>query len=155
MILTTKQVSQGFHVTAKTVAEWVKRGMPKEGHGKFDFFKVCEWWAENIYRIDDTSNVVDAKEKYWQAKARREVVKADEAEGRVVDLQQVCDDFSAIGRTCRDAMLSIPDRIGAELASSTNTHVVTMKLAAAIIEALEEFSNRPEYIEEREATNGR
>jgi phage terminase Nu1 subunit (DNA packaging protein) len=149
MKLTTSQAAQGFQVTPKTIASWVKRGLPKKKHGEFDFFTIVSWWAENICRTDDSSEVMDSKEKYWAARARREVVRADEAEGRVVPVDQVTDDFFTIGRTFRDAILSIPDRLGPEMASITDVHQATFKLNEALHDALLELSNRPEYIDDR------
>jgi phage terminase Nu1 subunit (DNA packaging protein) len=143
MKLTTSQAAQGFQVTKKTIAEWVKKGMPKKKHGEFDFFTIVSWWAENIYRSDDSAGVIDAKEKYWAARARREVVRADEAENRVVPVDQVRDEAFQLARTVRDAILNVPDRISAELASYTDVHQVNQKLILELNEALEELSNMP------------
>jgi len=88
MIITTQQAVEIFGVTKKTLSLWVKKGMPKYKHGQYDANLVVRWWADNIYRAeDDNEGVVDAKEKYWQAKARNETVKADLAEEKVMPVE--------------------------------------------------------------------
>jgi hypothetical protein len=120
--------------------------MPKEKHGQFDFFTIVSWWADNIHRTDDSGGVIDAKEKYWAAKARREVVKANEAEGLVIPAEEVETQTFNFARLVRDAILAIPDRIGAELASSTDVHQTTPKLTVELLQALEELSDVPDCI---------
>ena len=44
------------------------------------------------------------------------------------------------GRKVRDAILNIPDRVGAELASITDVFIVKEKLSKELIQALEELS---------------
>jgi phage terminase Nu1 subunit (DNA packaging protein) len=149
MIVTTAQAAEAFQVSRKTISFWVKKGMPKKQHGKFDLHNIVIWWADNIHRTDGSSEVMDSKEKYWAARARREVVRADEAEGRVIPVDQATDDFFTIGRTFRDAILSIPGRLGPEMASITDVHQATFKLTEALHDALLELSNRPEYIDDR------
>ena len=88
MIITTSQVAEAFGVTNKTVSLWVKRGLPKHGYGKFDLKTVIEWWASTMYQAEEDDNEIkDAKEAYWQAKARNETVKADLAEEKVMPIE--------------------------------------------------------------------
>jgi hypothetical protein len=88
MILTTSQISEAFGVSKQTVAEWVKKGLPKHSYGKFDLKTTIEWWASTMYRAeDDDIDIKDAKEAYWQAKARNETVKADLAEEKVMPVE--------------------------------------------------------------------
>ena len=90
MILTTKQVAEIFAITDRAVRKWSEKGCPRAGHGKWDMTLVLNWWLENIYRAeDDDTDILDAKEAYWQAKARNETVKADLAESKVMPV----DDF--------------------------------------------------------------
>ena len=145
MIVTTNEMAKAFGVTRKTVSLWVKKGLPKKQHGKFDLNLAIRWWADNIYR-PDTDEVADSKEKYWAARARREVVKADEAEGRVIPAEEVETQTFNFARLVRDAILAIPDRIGPELASCTDVHTTTQKLTRELLEALEELSNTPDCI---------
>jgi len=60
----------------------------------------------------------------------------EEKSGRMVDSQDVQNEAFKIARAVRDAMLSIPDRISAELAAETDTFKVHKKLADEIRKAL-------------------
>jgi phage terminase Nu1 subunit (DNA packaging protein) len=140
MILTTKQLSDGFQVSSKTISSWVKRGLPKMAHGRFDFLTTVQWYADNIYSTNDTENIQISKEKFWSAKARNEKLKADSAEGSFVPVAQVEKDFFDIGRRVRDSILNVPDRISADLASDTSAHSINDKLIRELTQALEELS---------------
>lgn len=88
MIITTAQVAEAFGVTSQTVAIWVKKGLPKHAYGKFDLATTIQWWVTTMYRAeDDDADIKDAKEAYWQAKARNETVKADLAEEKVMPIE--------------------------------------------------------------------
>lgn len=88
MIITTTQAAEIFGTTKKTIAEWVKRGMPKHKHGQFDAALIVQWWADQVYRAeDDNEGILEAKESYWKAKARNETVKADLAEEKVMPVE--------------------------------------------------------------------
>jgi len=92
MYATTKEISEIFSVTPKTVNQWARQGMPKIARGKFSVREVVQWWAENIYAAsEDTGDINEAKTRYWQAKARSETVKADTAEGEVAPIADYTD----------------------------------------------------------------
>jgi len=114
-------------------------GCPKAAHGKWDVKTVLNWWLQNIHRT--TTDLQESREKYWDAKARRENIRADQEEGALVEIKQVEADFFEHARRTRDAILNVPDRIGGELAGCTDQHVVTMKLTEELIQALTELAN--------------
>lgn len=65
----------------------------------------------------------------------------EERQGDVLQKTDVEQDAFNIARRTRDAILNIPDRISAELASATDTHVINSKLTKELIQALEELSS--------------
>jgi phage terminase Nu1 subunit (DNA packaging protein) len=140
MILTTKQISEGFQVTPKTISLWVKRGLPKIAHGRFDFLTTMQWWSDNVYSDNDTEGIQVSKEKFWAARARIEKLKADSAEGSFLPAAQVEKDFFDIARRVRDSILNVPDRIAADLASDTSAHSINDKLIRELTQSLEELS---------------
>ena len=75
-----------------------------------------------------------------QYKAALLKLEYEEKSGKLVNAEQVETDFFGIGRMVRDAILNVPSRIGAELASINDVHIVSEKLTAELTAALEELS---------------
>ena len=68
-------------------------------------------------------------------------IELEERQGYLLKKEDVEKDFFNVGRRVRDALLNIPDRISAELASITDTHVINDLLTVEISQALEELSS--------------
>ena len=68
-------------------------------------------------------------------------IELEERQGYLLKKEDVEKDFFDVGRRVRDALLNIPDRISAELASITDTHVINDLLTVEISQALEELSS--------------
>ncbi|MBA3009724.1 MAG: hypothetical protein KKF12_12250 [Proteobacteria bacterium] len=64
----------------------------------------------------------------------------EEKTGELVSAEKVDLDFFNIARLVRDAILNIPSRIGAELASITDVHLVNERLTTELNAALEELA---------------
>jgi len=65
----------------------------------------------------------------------------EERDGELLKKSDVEKDAYNMARIIRDAILNIPDRISAELASMTDVHVISEKLNAELNQALEELSS--------------
>lgn len=87
-------------------------------------------------------NATRAEAEAWQAKFKAALLKLDleERQGQLLKKVDVEKDAFNMARRVRDALLNIPDRISAELASMTDTHVINDKLTTEITQALEELS---------------
>ena len=86
-------------------------------------------------------SLADAQRIQAQYKAALMKLEYEEKSGELVKVSKVEADFFNIARMVRDSILNIPDRISAELASTTDTHVVSEKLTTELVAALEELSN--------------
>ncbi len=86
-------------------------------------------------------SMADAQKLQAKLKAALLKLDYDERVGALVSASQVEKDFFNVARLVRDAILNIPDRISAELASITDVHVISEKLTAELTVALEELSN--------------
>lgn len=73
-------------------------------------------------------------------KARLAQIEYEEKSGKLVDAEKVKKEAFRTARITRDAMLSIPDRLAAELAGITEPFVIHQKLTAEIRGAIEEVS---------------
>jgi hypothetical protein len=85
-------------------------------------------------------SLADAQKIQAQYKAALLKLEYEEKSGALVPLAQVETDFFNIARMTRDAILNIPGRISAELASITDVHSISEKLTTELTEALEELS---------------
>jgi hypothetical protein len=72
--------------------------------------------------------------KAYQARLAK--LEFDEKTGKVHDVEQCKRDAFKAGRSVRDALLGIPDRLSAELAGETDQFTVRQKLDAEIRQAL-------------------
>ena len=86
-------------------------------------------------------SMADAQKMQAKLKAALLKLDYDERLGTLISAEKVRTDVFNIARITRDAILNIPDRISAELASITDIHVEREKLTAELTQALEELSN--------------
>lgn len=69
--------------------------------------------------------------------ARMAKLKFEEASGKLIDAEQVKLEQFTAGRQIRDAIMAVPDRISAKLASITDPHAVHRELHAELVAALD------------------
>jgi phage terminase Nu1 subunit (DNA packaging protein) len=112
-LCTTGQLCGLFARTRKSIAEWVKMGMPQIARGQYDFKQVFPWWLENLYRApeDKDESITEWRRRERAAKAqqaelllgnmRGDFVRADHHEAVLVEL---CGEL-------RNTMLSWPSRL--------------------------------------------
>ncbi|WP_321416334.1 hypothetical protein [uncultured Desulfobacter sp.] len=90
MIMTTKDVSATFGIDERTVRRWHKAGLRQVSPGKYNAKDVADFYSEYIYsRATDSESIQAAKVEYWIAKAGRETVEADLAEGIRMPINEV------------------------------------------------------------------
>lgn len=84
-------ILQLFDMSRGTFQKWLKAGCPKHSHGKYDFRAVHQWFLENIYKVGEEDGVlqVSARTEYWQAKAKRETIRANIDEQSVMQREVV------------------------------------------------------------------
>lgn len=117
MIVSTEQAAEFFGVTAQAVTAWARNGCPKLGRGKWDLRAVHSWWIDNIYASkEDAPEMQIEKTKYWQAKARVEKVKADEAEGAMTPTAELKEAWTWRVVEVRNRLLQLPLRLSAIVA---------------------------------------
>ena len=85
-------------------------------------------------------SLANAQRIQAQYKAALLKLEYEEKIGKFVLLAQVETDFFNIARLTRDAILNIPGRVSAKLASTNDVHTISESLTAELTEALEELS---------------
>jgi hypothetical protein len=82
-----------------------------------------------------------ARKEHWAAETAR--LKYEELAGKLVDAEAVAKQAFDLGRTIREAIMGIPDRIAGELASETDPHRVHVLLTKELTTALEGLAHEP------------
>ena len=117
-----------------------KKGMPKSKPKKPS--KPSKPEMARTTKTAGTKGMSMADAQKLQAQYKAAILKLDyeERTGKLILAASVDKDFFDIARLTRDAILNIPDRVSAELASMTDTHVISEKLTAELTQALEGLS---------------
>ena len=97
---------------------------------------------ETVKAVGMSGGMSMADAQKMQAKLKAALLKLDyeERTGELISASQVKKEVFGMARMTRDAILNIPDRISAELASMTDVHAIYEKLTAELTQALEELS---------------
>ena len=137
-------LAKAFQVSPNTVTDWVRKGCPctkqRDGSYRFDLTKVQAW-------REKTRTVRAAGEKTLAAaQLRKETALAELREmevlrkrGELVEKVKVEAEAFRVGRTVRDALMGLPDRLSGVLASESdqrNTHALLTKEIRQALEAL-------------------
>lgn len=162
--LITHLKKAGILLTRQNLKEHADRGTipvhwTKNGRGKdvirFDLEEAIECIIEagigdRFDDDDDASDEVDSDTKgsalaqantiksIYQGKSLK--LKYEVELGKLVERSVVEDAAFKVARTIRDKMLSIPERVSSEFASTTDLHVIKERLYAEILVALESLS---------------
>lgn len=105
-----------------------------------------EWEANQAKdtpeKYDKTSghSMADARLAHQTLKAQLAKVELDERLGKLISADKAKDDAFKIGRAVRDAVLQVPIKISAEVASETDPHKVEVIMVRELTEALTELS---------------
>jgi phage terminase Nu1 subunit (DNA packaging protein) len=87
---------------------------------------------------DDEAYVFEVeKARLTKIQADIQQLKKDKLAGSLVDRVQTEKDFFSVGRIVRDAILDVPARLAAELASTTDIHTVQHRMTQELTTALE------------------
>ena len=135
-------VAQAFEVSPNTVTAWIRRGCPvtkqRDGSYLFDPTKV-QAWREKTRRVTASVDRTLASAQF-----RKETALADLREmevrrkrGDLVEKVKVEAEAFRCGRTVRDALLALPDRLAGVLASESDQKKVHAILTKEIRQALE------------------
>lgn len=99
--LTALAVAEFFGVSDRTVRNWRDDGMPRSSSSKYNLGECFVWWQENINKAGSEKEE-KSRERYWDAKARREELQVKKLEESVLDkaeLEQVwCDRLTEVVR---------------------------------------------------------
>ena len=139
-LFSTKDIAEIFSVTYTSLENW---NLPQVGRlkGQDQRQKFYDIRAVVKARLSQSAGSGPTKELILEqaelAKTRRELLelKLGEQRGELINASAARDDFFKIGRTFRDAMLSIPNRVATILAAEQSPHAIHNRLTDEISEA--------------------
>lgn len=151
--LTLTDYAKHRGVRLQAVQDALKYGrITKEKDGKLDPVKADEQWLKNTNAAlargqkKTPAKVVDGEPDYFKSRAMRESYEAElaklefeEKSGKLIDADKVRRQAFEIARITRDAVLSIPDRISAELAGITDQATIHSILTKELNNSLQEI----------------
>jgi len=142
--VTTSDLCAIFGRTRKSIAEWVRMGLPKLSKGLYNMKDVLDWWLSTIHRASSTtSEISEWKRRLIIAKARQEEIKLGELEGKLVHRQEAEMTITTACTDLRNTLLNMPSRL------FPNEDKYRMALKAELIETLESFRRNAAFIDDR------
>ena len=111
--VTTAMMCELFAVSKVTVANWVKMGMEKAGHGLFDFKKVLPWWLETLYHSpeDKDESITEWRRRERAAKAQQAELQLSNMRGEFIKSAEHEKTITGLCADLRATMLSWPSRV--------------------------------------------
>ncbi len=142
--VTTSDLCAIFGRTRKSIAEWVRMGLPKLSKGLYNMKDVLDWWLSTIHRASSaTVEISEWKRRLIIAKARQEEIKLAELEGKLVHRQDAETAITAACTDLRNTLLNMPSRL------FPNEDKHRMALKAELIETLESFRRNAAFVDDR------
>lgn len=163
--LTSEKLAQLFNVNVRTIQLWTsKEGMPfiQENGRAFRYsWRLCfKWWIDHKYEApaanhgssEAETTQAQAAARLTLARARREEIRVDREEGRLVPVEQIEPAWLRVAETVKNRVLTLPPK-AKEALPHLNTEDVKV-LHRLCREALEELSHyRPPETKARNTGN--
>ena len=142
--VTTSDLCAIFGRTRKSIAEWVRMGLPKLSKGLYNMKDVLDWWLSTIHRASSaTVEISEWKRRLIIAKARQEEIKLAELEGKLVLRQDAEMTITTACTDLRNTLLNMPSRL------YPNEDKHRMALKAELVDTLESFCRNAAFIDDR------
>jgi hypothetical protein len=102
-------------------------------HGRHDLVAVVHAWIK--YTLADKEadcSTVEAKRRFWNARALREELQAEEAADRLIPLIDVMDAWQACFAAVANQVAAVPGRVAAEFSGITDAALIRARLLEEI-----------------------
>jgi len=147
---TTSQLATLFQVTSATIANWVKIGMPKAAHGRYDLFQAMNWWMETINKGADNEMTTDARDRYWNAKAEEAEIKVAEIKKELMPKLEILGEWGRRIGVVRQTLLSLPIALPPVL-EGKDPRTMRDLIRAEAVKILEEYCREGKFCATKKA----
>ncbi len=135
-------VAKVFGVDPRTVAHWVKSGMPY-AHGKYDLVEIRAWRALRAKRHSagkTKSGSVGWEGEFRKFKAQLEEIKLKKAQGELIERAVVERELVQISLTVKRAFLTLPRQVAPQLVGLEPRQIEVL-MSTRIREIIEKFAD--------------
>ncbi len=149
-LVSVSQVAKALDVSERYVQVLVKRGMPKERHGKYDLGACMAWYIRYLHRKYAAKGVEGeetaeeavtlrtlnaARQRLILAQAAAAELELQKARGQAVTIQVFRETLAGILLPVRQQLLALPSRVAPQL-EGENRAVIKTRLQHALHAAL-------------------
>ena len=139
-------LAKTFKVSPNTVTDWIRRGCPytkqRDGSYLFDHKEVLAWREKTrSVRVTGDKTLAAAQIRKENALAELRELELGRKKGELIERVKVEADAFRIGRTVRDALLALPDRLSGVLAAESSQQKIHALLTKEFRQCLEALSN--------------
>ena len=141
-LLNRRDTAELFRITPKTLDSWK---LPKVKQGRETFFDIRKVYEFRMGMLTNAGKLNLQEEQARLAKSRREKIdlEIEVQRGTLIAKAIVENSAFKIGRTIRDAIMNIPDRVSGVLAAESSQENVHQILSKENREALESLTEAP------------
>lgn len=132
-----------FHVSQQMISEYVKVGMPRPDHGRYDLEACVTWWVDRQKAATDKTlselgrEEQETRLKRIQAEKQELIVAGMRRE--VVPIAEVHDEYGRVVSAVRSRLLSMPGTLASQVIACTNPVDAQKVIEDAIRSALNEL----------------
>lgn len=143
----TSETCDLFGVSAETLNNWVKRGAPKEGYGKWNIKELIKWKYGEGKEESAEVRKLKAEADLKESKAAQEAIKLAITEGRYVPVDKVTRDLRRLFGVLKKSLLAIGHSVATEINSIDKESALAANkiIDEKIHEALEQLSRSGIY----------
>lgn len=150
ILISTSRACEFYGVSRKTLNSWALRGCPKETRGWWDVQLVTTWLMEregigSKDSEDLNQRKLKADTEYREAKAAREQLMKELAEGKYFPKDEVVGEWVRRVHEVRTAMLATPRKVAAVFSDPEIRVTVESELTTIVREILERYAREGVY----------
>jgi len=132
-----------FHVSQQMISEYVKAGMPRPDHGKYDLEACVMWWVDRQRAaMDKKLSELGREEQETRLKriqAEKQELIVAQMRGEIVRVDEVNDEYGRVVAAARSRMLSMSSKLAPAVIACTSAIDAQVVIEAAVREVLQEL----------------
>ena len=147
IIISTAQLCEVFGVSKETISQWVKKGMPKTAHGKYNLQEVLQWKGvtQNTEGMSDEARKNKAEADWKETKAIREKFQFDIEKGKYFSKEEVSEEWSRRIMELKNALLLLQEVISEKFTDAKIREIVYTEIQKSVHEMLEQYHRVGKY----------
>lgn len=140
--LTQKELAELFNVTPRTIRDWHSEGLPRLEGGNYDGSACVAWYA------DKDSEFADQRQRLAAAQAEKAEAENAIRRGELADTKDVAVKWIGMIASARAKILSLPTKLGPQLANVADVGIIAGLIRAECYAALAELAQPDSYAAE-------